>query len=72
MSQPTYGDPNLAPPPRKPVYDVYTTMLMLALLALILACVMLGLELNKYEWKFKQGDVPNISATSAPTVDSLA
>lgn len=70
MSQQTYGDPNV-PAPRKPVYDVYTTMLMIALTGLILACVMLGLELNKYDWKFKQNEIPSLGAISAPAIDQI-
>ncbi len=38
---------------KKPKWDVYSTMLMVALVALILGCVALGMEMDRYEWKMK-------------------
>jgi hypothetical protein len=35
----------------KPPWNVYSTMLLLALLAMILGCVIFTLELQAYDWK---------------------
>lgn len=50
MSQP---DLSSASPPRgvivkKPKTNIYTVMLMIALVAMIMACIFLGLEFNRY------------------------
>ena len=41
--------------PEGPVarFDVYTTMLLVSLLAIIVACVLLALEAGRYNWDFK-------------------
>lgn len=37
----------------KPKSDVYVALLAISLGALIVACVLLALELNRYQWKVK-------------------
>ncbi len=38
-------------PYRKPQFDVYSVLLLIALVALIVAAVLLVLELGAYEWQ---------------------
>jgi hypothetical protein len=52
-SQPTVtttgtGRPEDARAPRKPMIDVYGWLLLLALILLIIACILLGMELLRY------------------------
>ena len=47
----------------KPKNDIYVALLAITLGALILACVFLALEMNKYEWKI----TPNASIDRQPT-----
>ena len=37
----------------KPKADIYTWLLLVALVAIILACTFLAMELNRYNWDFK-------------------
>lgn len=50
MSTPSYADPGRGVYVEKPKSNVYTVLLALALLALIIACVFLLLEMNAYEF----------------------
>lgn len=52
-----------APQYRKPRADVYTVLLVLALLALIAGILCLWGENAEYEWKYKGG--PTVSASDA-------
>ncbi len=52
-----------APQYRKPRADVYTVLLVLALLALIAGILCLWGENAEYEWKYKGG--PTVSAPAA-------
>ncbi len=42
-------------PYRKPRADIYTVLLVLALVALVVGIVMLWLEMDLYQWKFTGG-----------------
>ena len=48
------NDPGL-PQYRKPRADLYTMLLIVALIALILGCICLWAENAAYDWKFKGG-----------------
>jgi hypothetical protein len=45
-----YPDQPEIKPPR---FDVYSMMLLIALIALIIGCVFLGLEMQEYDWQPK-------------------
>jgi hypothetical protein len=54
MSLPGLNNPNAqGMPTEKPKSDVYTVMLVIALLAIFSAIALLGSEMGKYEWDFK-------------------
>ena len=53
-------------PYRKPRADIYTVLLVLALVALIVGIVMLWLEMDLYQWKFSGGPRASIEF-STPT-----
>ena len=53
MSLPDLTDPNRGLAVHKPKADIYTWLLLVALVALILACTFLAMELNRYNWDFK-------------------
>jgi hypothetical protein len=59
---------------RKPRPDLYTALLVIALTALILGCVMLYLELQFYEFKYR--GAPSVSwhapAVSAPLLSAFS
>lgn len=38
---------------QKPKADVYTWLLLVALIAIIIACTFLGMELKRYDWDYK-------------------
>ena len=38
---------------QKPKFDVYTMLLIIAFLAIVIGCICLALELNRYDWNFK-------------------
>ena len=56
-------------PYRKPRADVFTVLLVIALVALILGIVCLYAEMEAYEWKFK--NVPTVSL-AAPAESGFA
>jgi hypothetical protein len=53
-------------PYRKPRADVYTFLLVVSLLAIILGCVCLYFEMQRFEFKFKEQDVPRPPVAAAP------
>lgn len=48
--------------PKKPWWDVYTSMLAVTLLAIILGCVALALEWSRYDFQTKPANVPAAGA----------
>jgi hypothetical protein len=38
--------------------NVYTVMLILSLLAIVIACIFLSMEMAAYDWDYKASDVP--------------
>jgi hypothetical protein len=51
-----------APPQRavilqKPRANIYTAMLAVSLVAIIIGCVFLALELGEYDWQFNAGSI---------------
>lgn len=57
MSQQNFADP-AGVYVKKPKADVYTGMLLVALVALAIGILMLCKEMDRYDWKFRRGDVP--------------
>jgi len=56
---------------RKPAPDVYTVLLVIALLAIIVSCVFLCLYMADYQWMFKGGPKVKVSlgeTAGAPVV----
>jgi uncharacterized integral membrane protein len=53
---------------RKPQADVYTVLLVIALLAIIVSCVFLCLYMADYNWIFKGPKVSLQGGCVAPTV----
>ena len=59
---------------KKPKTDVYAAMLFIAFVALVIGCVCLYMEMDRYNFKFKRTEVtplPAVSALELPTVDQL-
>ena len=54
-------------PFRKPRADVFTVLLLVALIALILGIVCLYAEMEHYEWRFKGGPTVSMAVPSEPT-----
>jgi hypothetical protein len=46
----------------KQSFNVYSMMLLLALLAIIIGCIFLTLELKAYDWDFGAKNIPKLSA----------
>jgi hypothetical protein len=44
--------------------DVYTVMLATALMALLLGCILMAMELARYNWDMKASSVPRAAALS--------
>ena len=61
-----------AGPYRKPRADVYTFMLIVSLLAVIAGCLCLYFEMQRFEFKFKDSDVPKPPSISGSPLDSGA
>jgi hypothetical protein len=53
VSLPDLTDPTRGIVVQKPRADVYTWLLLVALIAIIIACTFLGMELNRYNWDYK-------------------
>jgi len=53
VSLPDLTDPNRGLVVHKPKADIYTCLLGVALVALIIACTYLAIELNRYNWDLK-------------------
>jgi hypothetical protein len=53
VSLPDLTDPNRGLVAHKPKADIYTWLLLVALVAIIMACTFLAMELNRYNWDFK-------------------
>jgi hypothetical protein len=66
VSPPKSSEPYTGPY-RKPRADVYTFLLIVALLALIIACLCLWGEMQLYEMKIKGGPPVGFLAPSAPS-----
>jgi hypothetical protein len=45
--------------------DIYTVMLAVAFLSIVLGCVLLSLELGRYNWNIKAKGVGQAASTSA-------
>jgi len=59
------GSSSKSPGPyRKPKADIYTVMLVIALVALVIGIVFLSLEMDFYNWEFKGG--PRVSWLQVP------
>jgi len=54
---------------RRPRTSIYTMLLLVALLALVLGCLMLLIELYSYDFQFKPSG--NLRASIAPAVATL-
>ncbi|MEK6233836.1 MAG: hypothetical protein N2C14_03905 [Planctomycetales bacterium] len=63
MSQPSSANPR-ANANQKPRWDIYTAMLLVALLAITTGVTFLGMELNRYEWKWRKKDIPPVTGAS--------
>lgn len=57
-------------PYRKPRADVYTVLLVFALIALLLGILCLYLEMDMYDWKIKGG--PPVVSVVHPTAVAMA
>jgi hypothetical protein len=57
---------------RKPRADVYTFLLVVSLLAIILGCICLYFEMQRFEFKFKEQDVPRPPVAAAPAAPATA
>ncbi len=68
MSTPSYADSGRGVYVEKPKSNVYTVLLALALLALIIACIFLLLEMNDYEFDRR---APAASAAGAMAWDAV-
>ncbi|MGO8688617.1 MAG: hypothetical protein ACLQLG_03205 [Thermoguttaceae bacterium] len=53
---------------RRPGPDVYTVLLVIALLAIIVSCIFLYLYMADYEFKFKGGPTASLSAIGGAQV----
>jgi hypothetical protein len=53
VSLPDLTDPSRGLVAPKPKADIYTWLLLVALVAIIMACTYLAMELNRYNWDFK-------------------
>ena len=53
MSLPDLTSPTGGIVVQKPKADVYTWLLLVALIAIIIACTFLGMELKRYDWDIK-------------------
>jgi hypothetical protein len=79
MSQPGYpsGLPNQQQAQRgvaveKPKSDIYTVMLIIALISILCAIGLLSSELSKYDWDFKpQGTRPKVQVIPTAPRDTL-
>lgn len=54
----------------KQSFNIYSMMLLLALLAVIIGCIFLTLELKAYDWDFGAKTIPKVSAVQQ-AVDSM-
>ncbi len=57
---------------RKPQPDLYTVLLVIALLAIIVGIVFMYLELNAYDFKAKGGPAVTMHVPAAEAVDAFA
>jgi hypothetical protein len=53
VSLPGLTDPNPGFSAHKPKADIYTWLLLVALVAIIMACTFFAMELNRYNWDLK-------------------
>ena len=74
MSQPSYASNPGGVVVQKPKWDVYTTMLALAFVAIIIAITLLCLEMSAYNWDFKanEGKLQQTAAAIPLVRDALA
>ncbi len=55
----------------KPGWNVYTTLLLLSVLALIIGCVCLYMEMDAYEWDYNAKEAGRLSSWLKPAVQMV-
>ena len=53
MSTDPYSTTPAPVEPKRPRFDVYTAMLLVALVALMIGVICLAVEMNRYDWQIK-------------------
>ena len=53
MSSDPYSTTPAPIEPKRPMFDVYTAMLLIAFLALVVGVICLAVEMNRYDWQIK-------------------
>ena len=53
MSTDPYSTTSAPVEPKWPRFDVYTAMLLVALVALMIGVICLAVEMNRYDWQIK-------------------
>jgi hypothetical protein len=74
VSQPSYASNPGGVVVQKPKWDIYTTMLALAFLAIIIAITLLCLEMSAFNWDIKanEGKLQQTAAARPVVRDALA